>query len=466
MPTRLPYIPEYITVHLGTPNSNAENVTVPFLDYVSNVASSEIYPTWPENALRANIYAQISYALNRIYTEYYRSRGYDFDITNSTSIDQSFVNGRDIFENISRLTGELFDDYIRRQGNIEPLFAQYCDGIEVTCEGLSQWGSVTLAQNGRTPYEILTNYYGDDIDIVRNAPVMGITASLPETPLSIGMAGSDVRQLQIRLNRISDNYPSIPKIALPDGIFSYDTESAVKSFQEIFALTPDGIVGPATWYKIQIIFNSVKKLSELNSEGITSNEIAGVTFPYPEFGERSLAVRNLQYYLDYLSRFYPSIPAVTNDGIFGEGTRSAVIALQKEFDLPATGIVDKATWNTMYDAYLGIIEQLAGKLSEGDIIPFPGVIIRLGSESEDVALIQRYLNTISDTYTEIPKVEPTGYFGAMTQNAVIAFQRTFGLPDNGIIDASTWDEIMSVYSDLKSSSNLNDGQYPGYEVGA
>lgn len=466
MPTRLPYIPEYITVHLGPPDSDAENVTVPFLDYVSNVASSEIYPTWPENALRANIYAQISYALNRVYTEYYRSRGYDFDITNSTTIDQSFVNGRDIFENISRLTGELFDDYIRRQGNIEPLFAQYCDGIEVTCNGLSQWGSVTLAQNGRTPYEILTNYYGNDIDIVRDTPVMGITASLPENPLRLGSAGSDVRQIQIRLNRISDNYPSIPKIALPDGIFSYDTESAVKSFQEIFGLTPDGIVGPATWYKIQIIFNSVKKLSDLNSEGITSDEIAGVTFPYPEFGERGLAVRNLQYYLDYLSRFYSSIPPVTNDGIFGEGTRSAVIALQKEFGLPATGVVDRDTWNTMYDAYLGIIEQLEGQISEGDMIPFPGVIIRLGSESEEVALIQRYLNTIADTYTEIPKVNPTGYFGTMTQNAVIAFQRTFGLPDNGIIDASTWDEIMSIYSDLRGSSNLGEGQFPGYEIGA
>ena len=148
MPTRLPYIPEYITVHLGPPDSDAENVTLPFLDYVANVASSEIYPTWPENALRANIYAQISYALNRVYTEYYRSRGYDFDITNSTAYDQSFVKGRDIFENISRLSGELFDDYIRRQGNIEPLFAQYCDGIEVSCDGLSQWGSVALAQNG------------------------------------------------------------------------------------------------------------------------------------------------------------------------------------------------------------------------------------------------------------------------------------------------------------------------------
>ena len=466
MPTRLPYIPEYITVHLGAPDSDAENVTLPFLDYVANVASSEIYPSWPENALRANIYAQISYALNRVYTEYYRSRGYDFDITNSTAFDQSFVKGRDIFENISRLSGELFDDYIRRQGNVEPLFAQYCDGIEVSCDGLSQWGSVSLAKSGRTPYEILTNYYGNDIDIVRGAPVMGITASLPEVPLRPGSAGNDVRQIQIRLNRISDNFPSIPKIALPDGIFSYDTESAVKSFQEIFGLTPDGIVGPATWYKIQIIYNSVKKLSDLNSEGLTFDEIKGITFPYPEFGDRGLAVRNLQYYLDYLSRFYQSVPPVSNDGIFGDVTRSAVIAIQKEFGLPANGIVDRDTWNALYNAYLGIIDQLEGQLSAGDVIPFPGVILRLGSESDEVALIQRYLNTIADTYTEIPKLDPTGYFGTATQNAILAFQRIFGLPDNGIIDASVWDEIMTVYSDLQGSLGLGEGQYPGFEVGA
>ena len=466
MPTRLPYIPEYITVHLGAPDSDAENVTLPFLDYVANVASSEIYPSWPENALRANIYAQISYALNRVYTEYYRSRGYDFDITSSTAFDQSFVKGRDIFENISRLSGELFDDYIRRQGNVEPLFAQYCDGIEVSCDGLSQWGSVSLAKSGRTPYEILTNYYGNDIDIVRGAPVMGITASLPEVPLRPGSAGNDVRQIQIRLNRISDNFTSIPKIALPDGIFSYDTESAVKSFQEIFGLTPDGIVGPATWYKIQIIYNSVKKLSDLNSEGLTFDEIKGITFPYPEFGDRGLAVRNLQYYLDYLSRFYQSVPPVSNDGIFGDVTRSAVIAIQKEFGLPANGIVDRDTWNALYNAYLGIIDQLEGQLSAGDVIPFPGVILRLGSESDEVALIQRYLNTIADTYTDIPKVDPTGYFGTATQNAVLAFQRIFGLPDNGIIDASVWDEIMTVYSDLQGSLGLGEGQYPGFEVGA
>ena len=151
----LPVIPENITVHLGRPTESARNVTVPFADYIKNVASSEIYPTWPENALRANILAQISFTLNRIYTEYYRSRGYDFDITNSTAFDQSFVYGRDIFENISQIVDEIFNEYIRRSGSVEPLFAVYCDGINVQCNGVSQWGSVELANQGLTPYEIL-----------------------------------------------------------------------------------------------------------------------------------------------------------------------------------------------------------------------------------------------------------------------------------------------------------------------
>ena len=250
----IPYIPENITVHLGAPDANARNITLPFADYIANVASSEIYPTWPENALRANIYAQISFALNRIYTEYYRSRGYDFDITNSTAIDQSFVYGRDIFENIRQLTEELFPNYIRRQGSVEPLFAAYCDGVRVTCPGLSQWGTVDLARQGLTPYEILTYYYGNDIDIVTNAPVQGITGSVPTEPLRLGNVGNNVRTIQVRLNRISDNYPAIPKIAVTDGIFSEDTEDAVRAFQEIFGLDVDGVVGKATWYSIQRIY--------------------------------------------------------------------------------------------------------------------------------------------------------------------------------------------------------------------
>ena len=155
MPTVTPVIPETITVHLGAPNEPARNVTLPFWDYIANVASSEIYPSWPENALRANIYAQISFALNRIYTEYYRSRGYDFDITNSTAYDQYFVEGRDIFSNVNEIVGEIFNSYVVRQGSVEPLFTQYCNGTTVTCPGLSQWGTVTLANEGLTPYEIL-----------------------------------------------------------------------------------------------------------------------------------------------------------------------------------------------------------------------------------------------------------------------------------------------------------------------
>ena len=166
-----PFIPEQITVHLGTPDSNAPNVTVSFPDYIKNVISSEIYPTWPENSMRANIYAAVSFALNRIYTEWYRSRGYDFDITNSTQFDQAFVNGREIFQPVSVLVDELFNSYLRRRGNVEPLFAAFCNGTTVTCEGLSQWGTVDLAKQGFTPYEILTYYYGDNLEIVQDAPI-------------------------------------------------------------------------------------------------------------------------------------------------------------------------------------------------------------------------------------------------------------------------------------------------------
>ena len=249
MPT-LPTIPEFITVHLGAPDENAQNVTLPFAEYIANVASSEVYPTWPESAVRANIYAQLSFALNRVYTEFYRSRGYDFDITSSTAYDQSFVNGRNVFSNIEEIVSEIFNSYIRRRGNIEPLFAAYCDGVEVRCNGLSQWGSVTLAEEGYTPYGILTYYYGDDIDIISGVDVEGASASAPTYPLSVGSTGDAVRILQLRLNRISDNYPSIPKVAAVDGIFTNDTEAAVIRFQEIFGLTPDGIAGPATLAKI------------------------------------------------------------------------------------------------------------------------------------------------------------------------------------------------------------------------
>ena len=193
----------------------------------------------------------MTFALNRIYTEWYRSRGYDFDITNSTQFDQKYIHGRDIFQSVSTIVDELFNDYIRRQGFVEPLFAQFCNGTTVTCNGLSQWGTVDLARQGYTPYEMLQYYYGNNIDIVFNAPVDLITGSYSGTPLQRGSTGNDVRTLQVRLNRISTNYPAIPKIYPVDGYFRpRNLKSAVKAFQRVFGLTQDGIVGKATWYKL------------------------------------------------------------------------------------------------------------------------------------------------------------------------------------------------------------------------
>ncbi len=465
MDARLPIIPENVTVHLGAPNTQAPNVTVPFIDYITNVASSEIYPTWPENAIRANIYAQISFVLNRIYTEYYRTRGYDFDITNSTAFDQSFVNGRDFFENISEIVGEIFNSYVVRQGSVEPLFTAYCDGVEVTCSGLSQWGTVSLAEQGYTPYEILQYYYGDDIDIRMNVPVENVTASVPERPLRLGSAGDDVRQIQIRLNRISDNYPSIPKIAIPDGVFSFDTEDAVRRFQEVFSLTPDGIVGRDTWYRIQFLYNAVKKLNELNSEGVTLDEVTDQYDESATLGESGDEVRNIQYLLSYLSLFYDSIPQIALDGFYGPATESAVRAFQETFDLPVTGAVDLATWDVLYRTYLGFLETIPFKYTEGVVLPYPGVPLRLGSESDTVRLLQEYLNFIAEFYPQIPTVQVTGYFGTQTQNAVLAFQALQGITQNGTVAANTWNEITTLYRDLYLGSRLNEGQYPGYEIG-
>ena len=465
MNTRIPTIPETITVHLGAPNQAAPNVTVPFVDYIANVASSEIYPTWPENALRANILAQISFALNRIYTEYYRIRGYDFDITNSTAIDQSFVNERDIFENISRLVAELFDTYIVRQGSVEPLFAQFCNGTTVTCNGLSQWGSVSLANEGYTPYEILQYYYGEDINLVSDAPVMNITASLPDRLLRLGTAGDDVRQIQIRLNRISDNYPSIPKIALPDGVFSFDTEDAVRRFQEVFSLPADGIVGKSTWYAIQFIYNAVKRLNELDSEGIALSEVTQQYTRALSEGSVGVEVQNVQYLLSYLAEFYNTIPPVSIDGVFGPATAAAVRAFQSTFDLPVTGEVDFATWDVLYRTYLGFLATIPFQYIEGNILPYPGIPLRLGSQDDSVRVLQEYLNFISTRIDEIPPVSPTGYFGEQTQSSVLAAQRFLGIPPNGTVGSVTWSAIANLYSDLYNGSRLGEGQYPGFELG-
>lgn len=463
---QLPFIPQTITVHLGPPDAPADNITLPFSDYIANVASSEIYPTWPESAIRANVYAQISFALNRVYTEYYRTRGYDFDITNSTATDQSFVNGRVIFENIEEITGDLFNNYIRRVGSVEPLFAQYCNGTTVTCPGLSQWGTVALAEEGYTPFEILTYYYGDDIELVNNVPVESDTISAPTFPLRLGSTGDQVRVAQIRLNRISSNFPSIPKILETDGIFAEDTEAAVRRFQEVFNLTPDGIIGNGTWYKIQNVYIGVKRLNDLNSEGIRLEE---VTRQYPgslQEGSVGEGVENLQYYLSYLSQFYDTIPPTPIDGSFGQSTRASVEAAQRTFGLDADGVVGEATWYALSNAYIGIVSTIPVEYVEGVAVPYRGIPLRRGSESDTVRLLQEYLNYISQSFPEIPSVDTTGYFGPRTEEAVLAFQSLAGIRQTGVVAAVTWNAILELYESLYQGTRLGEGQYPGFDIGS
>ena len=368
MPTVFPYVPQQITVHLGAPTASAANVTVPFSDYVKNVASSEIYPTWEESALRANILAIVSFALNRVYTEFYRSRGYSFDITNNTAFDQAFVNGRSFFENISRLVDELFNDFLRRPGFVEPLAAKFCNGTTVTCEGLSQWGSQNLALQGYNSTQILRSYYGN-VEIVNDASIRGITSSYPGTPLRRGSSGPNVVVVQVELNRISQNYPAIPKLASVDGVFGSRTEASVRAFQQIFGLSADGVVGKATWYALVRIYTAVTALSELRSQG---QQFYAISWAYPnglQQGSTGDKVRQLQYMLSVLSAYIPQIPSITVDGIFGSATRNAVLAAQRWFGLPENGIVNEATWEEIYDQFSGIENTT---LRSGETFPNTG----------------------------------------------------------------------------------------------
>ena len=459
----VPYIPETITVHLGRPDEKADNITVDFPYYVKNVASSEIYPTWPESSLRANIYVITTYALNRIYTEWYRARGYDFDITSTTQFDQAFVPERDIFENVSVLVDELFDDYIRKQGSVEPYFTAFCNGTTSTCSGLSQWGTVDLANRGYTPYDILVNYYGNDIEIVKDADVRTNTPSYPGVILNLGMVGNDVRTVQVQLNRISRNYPAIPKVEA-DGVFDVYTEEAIRVFQGIFNLNVTGMVDSATWYKLAYIFISVKRIAELNSEGISFEEISRQFVDEIRFGMDDRIVKIVQYYLAVVGAYYERVQPVDITGYFGEQTEASVKSFQRVFGISETGVVDRQTWNELYRAYQGIIDSVP--LSDGeDVVLFPGIALKEGITNEYVRILQTYLSYIHSSNPEIPDVNPTGYFGPVTKASVMAFQRFYGIePVNGVVGAATWNEIAKEYSVLRYGYEKRPYQYPGYII--
>ncbi len=344
-------IPNPITVHLGAPNAAASNVRVSFPDYVKNVASSEIYPTWPDASLRANIYAIITFALNRVYTEWYRSRGYSFDITSSTAYDQYFIYGRNIYESINLIVDEIFNEYVRRPKQNAPYFTSFCNGTTATCAGMSQWGTVTLANQGLTPLQILHSYYPNDVEIAETNIITGVLSSYPGTALKTGSTGLDVQTIQTYLTRIRRNYPAIPAITDETGVFGESTKASVVKFQSIFNLVPDGIVGKATWNKLSYLYTAVARLAELDSEG-TSLGIGTVPpSSVLRLGSSGQDVITLQYLLNVAAEFHSVIPVSKQDGNFGRETREAVAAFQSAVGLVPDGVVGPLTWQALYETY-------------------------------------------------------------------------------------------------------------------
>ena len=448
-----PIIPENITVHLGAPSQNAENVTVPFADYVKNVASSEIYPTWPEEALRANIYAIISYALNRIYTEWYPSRGYNFDITNTTQFDQAFVKDREVFENISLIVDDIFNDYVVRQGEIQPLFTAFCNSTTSQCSGLSQWGTVSLAEQGLTPFEILQNYYGNNIGIVENAPISNNVESYPGVPLRLGDAGNNVDIIQTQLNRISNNYPAIPKINDPEGVFGVETQNAVRTFQQVFNLNQTGEVDKSTWYRIKQYYNGVKGLAELSGEGVTISEAAVPFTNELSEGMSGIPVTTLQYYLSILAYFNGALQPVSRSGYFGPETVQAVERFQQFYGLTPNGIVDNNTWNAITKIYTDTVASLPEGYSGINAKLYPGYFLTKGQRGENVRDLQTYLNYIGEIIPELPTLPVTSYFGDQTEAAVKTFQQLYGLDISGAVGPVTWATIAKEYDYLINSQN-------------
>ena len=453
-------IPTHITVHLGRPNESARNVTVSFRDYIANVASSEVYPTWPEQALRANIHCQISLALNRIYTEWYPSRGYNFNITGSPGYDQAYVHGRTVFDVMVRLTDDIFSTFIRKTGTVNPYFSEYCDGKTVSCPGLKQWGTVTLAEQGRSALSILRYYYGNDVEVIRTSNIASIPESYPGSPVRRGDRGPSVFTLQRQLNRITKDYPFFGTLT-PDGIFGEQMAETVKRFQRQFSLTADGVVGRQTWYKISYIYVSVKDLAELTSEGETSSGVlsdgtwGGTVL---RTGSRGGAVEQLQFWLNTISQYVASIPSVSVDGSFGSRTAAAVRAFQRRYGLAVDGVVGEATWNAIYAQFFSI------QSDNGTPNAYPGTALRQGDEGQNVRLVQFWLKIARTVYTALNNPTVDGQFGAATKRAVEAFQRYFGLTADGVVGRATWNKLREVYTDIANdllAESLRPGEFPG-----
>ena len=444
MAIRYPIVPENIIVHLGKPSEAANNVTVSFVDYISNVACSELYPTWPKEALIANIYAIITFTMNRIYNEWYRSKGYSFDITSSTAYDQAFVYNRATYENINNIVEEIFNNYVVKANQVQPLFATYCDGRKTTCDGLSQWGCVSLANQGKKHLDILKYYYGNDVSIVYNAPVSDNVAGYPGEEIGLGYAGNPVIAIQRDLKRIRRNYPAIPNITDTYGIYNNETENAVKKFQEIFSLPVTGVVDKATWYKIKYIYTSVKKLSDLYSEGLSKSEATFLYQDVLEYGDTGIEVEYIHYYLNALSYLDNDIPRLPTNSIYNDNTITMVKAFQNKYGLPVTGVFTYRDWKILRDAYDSILDSFGSEYKDYVYELYPDYFLTRGTTGNDVIRFQRFLLKICRYDHSIPGVKVNGIFDDLTEKSVLKLQKDYGFDINGIVGPLLWRKVVEL----------------------
>ena len=442
MAIRIPIIPEEIIVHLGDPDEKARNITVPFIEYIKNVASGEIYPNWPLDAIKANVLAQISFALNRVYNEWYPSKGYNFDITSSPMYDQSFVENRQFFETISQVVDEFFNDYLVKDEQVQPFFAMYCDGRVTTCDGLSQWGSVSLANQGKGPLDILRNYYGN-VNIIFNAPSEENVRSYPGFPVEIGTAGDFVRMLNMQLNRIGQNYPAIPVILNDSPYFTIETENAVKKFQEIFNLPITGVVDKSTWYRIKYLYNAVKKISDLYSEGISIDEATLLFNKNLQVGDSGQYIKTLNYLINVISYFDSSIPFLNlSEDTFNDDTKQVVVAIQNKYGLDSDGIVDSETWKVIKEVYRQTIRDIPSEYYVVLNEFYPGRFLSNGMSGDDIINLQKFLYIICKNTGSIPGVVVNGIFDNLTEQSVRAIQRKYNLEENGVVGPAVWYRIV------------------------
>ncbi len=449
----LPEIPAYITVHLGSADDFAENVTVSFPDYIKAVASSTLSPNYPEEALCAIMYAQISRALYRITERKYRKMGYSFDITDDPVTDLAYEYGAPVYANINEIADNIFNEYIASDYGIWPINAEICyDGVR--CRGLSVEGSIAMAKNGRTCEEILEYYFGREFGIVRNATVRGLQNSfLFDYPMYQGQTGANVSGLQIALNRISANYDTIPYIETANGVYGEETAMAVAAFQRIFDLPVTGSVEKNTYYKLLYVLDSIYRLNYLVLQGGEFSDIPVELRAVLDYGDVGNQVKLLQYYLLFVSAFDSFVPPLEIVGVYGEKTYQSVMAFQRMFGFEPDGVVTDPIWRVLLDVYSGLYSALPPSAFSETAVPYGGNILLIGSVGTEVRYLQEYLNKVAESYPKFPELSLNGVYDEQTENAVKEFQRLFGIKETGVVTSTTWNLLSEVYNAIIAGEN-------------